>query len=210
MKFDTQLLKQITIGEDMKKLSIFSLGLFVGMSIIFAGIKVLPTEKKIENIQPINIVFELPNLQSDIIDFEQLECLAKNIYFEARGESIEGQIAVSQVVLNRVNSNYFPNNICDVVYQGPVSEWFLTEKNKVVPLLHRCQFSWWCDGRSDEPRDMWAWGRAMSVAAAVMRGEIEDNTHGAMWYHATSVSPSWGLVNIANIGNHVFYVDYTP
>jgi len=208
MTLITRFLKNITLGDDMRKLSIFSLGIAVGIMFVYGTVSLFTVQHdEPKTALPINIVFEFPD-PAPAIDFAELECLAKNIYFEARGEPLDGQVAVSQVVLNRVNSPNFPNDICGVIYQGPISDWFLQEHDRIVPLRHRCQFSWWCDGRSDEPRDMWAWGRAMTIAAAVLRGETEDNTNGAMWYHATSVDPNWQLQQIGTIGNHLFYADY--
>ena len=156
---------------------------------------------------PINIVIESPSPQSPIIDYNQLECLALNVYHEARGESIEGQIAVSQVVLNRVADRRFPNTICDVIYQGQISQWFLEAKGEIVPLRNRCQFSWWCDGRSDSPKDMRSWGLALEVASGVMRNQYPDLAHGAMWYHASYVDPSWrhSLKYITSVDEHLFY-----
>lgn len=156
----------------------------------------------------IEIVIEVSTpVKQQVIDYDQLECLAKNIYFEARGESLEGQIAVSQVVMNRVQSKHFPNTICEVVYQGQLSTWYLEVKGIEVPVRNRCQFSWWCDGRSDNPKDMTAWGEALTVAAGVIRNEYNDYTNGAMWYHANYVKPDWRhqFTHVTDIGNHKFY-----
>lgn len=157
----------------------------------------------------VEILIERPPEPVSSIDYDQLECLALNVYHEARGESIDGQVAVSQVVMNRVNSKRFPNSICEVVYQGQVSTWYMETKGEVVPLRDRCQFSWWCDGRSDAPRDMRAWGQALTVAASVMRNEYPDIVQGAMWYHANYVNPGWrhSMVKIAVVGDHQFYRD---
>ena len=188
----------------------FLSGLLMGSTISCVLLSAIFSERSeaiTSYVNPIEIHFDLNPIVEPQYDYDEVECLAKNIYFEARGESTEGQIAVAQVAMNRAKSDMFPNNICDVIYQGPVSNWFLVEKNKIVPLLHECQFSWWCDGKSDVPRDMWAWGRAMTIASAVLKGEVEDNTQGAMWYHATSVNPNWNrLAEIATIDNHIFYV----
>lgn len=188
----------------------FLSGLLMGSTISCVLLSAIFSERSeaiTSYVNPIEIHFDLNSIVEPQYDYDEVECLAKNIYFEARGESTEGQIAVAQVAMNRTKSDMFPNNICDVIYQGPVSNWFLVEKNKIVPLLHECQFSWWCDGKSDVPRDMWAWGRAMTIASAVLKGEVEDNTQGAMWYHATSVNPNWNrLAEIATIDNHIFYV----
>ena len=78
-------------------------------------------------------------------------CLALNIYFEARNQPIEGQLAVAQVVINRVLDDRYPDHACDVITQGP------TYPDSNLPIRHKCQFSWYCDGRSDRPTDFDAW-----------------------------------------------------
>ncbi|MBY0562752.1 MAG: cell wall hydrolase [Hyphomonadaceae bacterium] len=128
------------------------------------------------------------------IDPRQLHCLSQAIYFEARGEAQRGQVAVAEVVMNRVRSQYYPNSICGVVYQGS----------------HRstgCQFTFTCDGSlSHRPRGR-AWDRAQRVATAVMLGYTRPLTRGATHYHTHAVNPVWnsGLVETVNIGSHVFY-----
>ena len=138
---------------------------------------------------------------------EMLTCLALNVYFEARSESIAGQLAVAHVVMNRVESPKYPNNVCNVVKQGPISKWWKEEHGKEVPIRNRCQFSWWCDGKSDVPTDMQAWDTAMRVATLVASGDLYDITDGATHYHAVYVQPSWSKdhYNIITIGEHVFY-----
>ena len=128
---------------------------------------------------------------------EEISCLALNIYFEARGEPDLGKVAVAHVVLNRVVDKRFPTTVCDVVRQGGERK------------LHRCQFSWWCDGRSDKPRNARSWQEVQTVAHQVYWGFEPDPTAGALWYHADSVSPSWGKVfnRGPKIGQHIFYKD---
>jgi spore germination cell wall hydrolase CwlJ-like protein len=124
----------------------------------------------------------------------ELMCLAKAVYFEARGESETGQIAVAQVVLNRVATPFYPDNICDVVFQNQ------ERRNK-------CQFSFACDGRSDRPRNEAAWAKAITLAKKSMRGtrveEVGKSTH----YHANYVRPRWigDMVKQKQIGKHIFY-----
>jgi N-acetylmuramoyl-L-alanine amidase len=127
----------------------------------------------------------------------ELRCLALNIYWEARSESIPGQLAVAAVTLNRVQSPRFPSSVCDVVRQGGEVR------------RHRCQFSWWCDGRSDKPRDRAAWKESLHIAKLIKKGEVNDPTNGALWYHAVSVKPVWAkkLDRYARIGQHIFYTD---
>lgn len=122
-------------------------------------------------------------------------CLALNVYHEARSEPMVGQYAVAHVVLNRVQSNRFPDTVCGVVYQG-------YRKGK-----HKCQFSWYCDGKSDRPREQVAWARSLLIADDVMRGEVSDPTKGATHYHANYVKPYWAkhLNYHVTYGSHRFY-----
>jgi spore germination cell wall hydrolase CwlJ-like protein len=125
----------------------------------------------------------------------ELECLALTIYFEARGESDEGKLAVGHVVMNRAQHSLFPHRVCDVVRQGGDK------------LRFRCQFSWWCDGRSDRPRDRQAWSKSRALAGLIYWDYSRDPTAGALWYHAEHVRPSWrrDLAPGPKIGHHIFY-----
>ncbi len=130
------------------------------------------------------------------IDVEgELECLALTIYFEARGEPDEGKLAVGHVVMNRAQHALFPREVCKVVRQGGDK------------LRYRCQFSWWCDGRSDQPRDLQAWSKSRALARAIYWDYSRDPTAGALWYHADYARPSWrdDLTPGPKIGRHVFY-----
>jgi hypothetical protein len=129
-------------------------------------------------------------------EFEERErhCLATAIYFEARGEPLKGQIAVSQVILNRVRSPKFPQTICGVVYQGQYRK--------------GCQFSFTCDGQSDTPRDKALWARAQELSKSFMAGEHWLPEVGySTFYHADYVRPRWSyrMNKIDKIGRHIFY-----
>jgi spore germination cell wall hydrolase CwlJ-like protein len=135
------------------------------------------------------------NLTENEFRAREFRCMATAIYHEARGETIEGQTAVAQVIMTRVRSDYYPNTICGVVFQG---QW---NRNS-------CQFSFACDGRTDAPKDGKLWDVAIDVAKKVISGkafikEIAEATH----YHATYVSPKWRnkMEKIKRIGVHVFY-----
>jgi spore germination cell wall hydrolase CwlJ-like protein len=124
-----------------------------------------------------------------------LQCLAKAVYFEARGEPEAGQLAVAQVVMNRVKHWFYPDDVCAVVFQNE------SRRNK-------CQFSFACDGRADQPLNKEAWERAVRLAKKVLYGqarsaEVGDSTH----YHADYVSPKWvrDMIKVRTIGTHVFY-----
>jgi spore germination cell wall hydrolase CwlJ-like protein len=126
-----------------------------------------------------------------------LQCLAENIYFEARGESLAGQYAVAEVTLNRTRAQYFPHTICSVVHQ---MRWDPSRKRIVA------DFSWTELGALS-PDDGPAWKRAMEVASAAYDDLHDPIVPGALFYHSTSVRPGWARTRtaIATIGNHVFY-----
>ena len=124
-----------------------------------------------------------------------LMCMALNIYHESRSEEMRGQVAVANVTLNRVASDRWPDDVCSVVKQG-----YTKGKNN-------CQFSWFCDGKSDTPKDTVAWARSVLVANDVMLGYIPDITEGATHYHARYVKPYWSksLTPTVSFGSHIFY-----
>jgi hypothetical protein len=133
---------------------------------------------------------------------DSLLCLALNDYFEARGETLQGRVAVAKVVLNRAQDLRFPNTVCGVVFENHR----MSTTNERV-----CQFSWHCDGQRDRPADTDVWRDSVLIAAAVLFGgdAIDDPTGGAMWYHTMAVRPPWAvrLQASAEIGAHLFYQD---
>ena len=145
-------------------------------------------------------------------------CMALNIYYESRSDNLAGQYAVADVVLNRVQDSRYPNTICEVIQQGPVRESWKTKQDpdlpeserKYNPIRHKCQFSWYCDGKSDDPKSETGWAQAQYVAGAIMySGKYRGMTEGATHYHATYVKPKWrfdrGMNHIGRIGAHIFY-----
>jgi N-acetylmuramoyl-L-alanine amidase len=139
--------------------------------------------------------FELEKL------FPQVQCMALNVYYEARGSNLADQAAVADVVMNRVNDRRYPNTVCEVVKQGM--------KNADGSMKrHACQFSWYCDGKSDKPKDQDRWVEAQSIAwNMVEEGKFRGITEGATHYHATYVEPRWAktLQLVGRIGAHIFY-----
>ena len=131
-----------------------------------------------------------------------LVCLALNVYHEARSQPFIGQVAVAQVVMNRVHDDRYPDNVCDVVYQGQTYSW-----KPDFPVRNRCQFSWYCDGKSDTPRDKEAWDKARLIAHGVYKGNRDDFVEGATHYHAHYVRPEWAETKtlVVRIGDHIFY-----
>lgn len=136
----------------------------------------------------------LRNVAARTLD-EQEACLATAIYHEARGESIEGQFAVAEVILNRVASRRFPNSICAVVYQGAGN------------AGRGCQFSFACDGQPDTMPNRRAATKAQRIAQVMADGGHRGLTQGALYFHTTAVNPGWAqrFTRTSQIGAHLFY-----
>lgn len=122
------------------------------------------------------------------------QCLTEALYFEARGETLKGQFAVAEVIVNRVKSSRFPDNLCAVINQG-------TGKK------YQCQFTFTCDGNPETINERGAYEQVGKVARAVMDGKAPELTSGATHYHTTAVNPRWSRVytRTARIGVHIFY-----
>ena len=145
-----------------------------------------------------------PSLPEIPFGLNEIECLALNIYHEARGDNYAGKTAVTDVVLNRVNDARYPNSICGVVYQSKLNQYG-------APVINGCQFSWYCDGQSDVPtQSSTAYQEAENIAVQVLRtGHMRGITEGSTHYHAFYVNPYWansnGMSAIGRIGDHMFY-----
>lgn len=124
---------------------------------------------------------------------DAITCLARTIYWEARGESTASMESVANVVMNRLGHADFPNTICEVVTQGRESG--------------ACQFSWWCDGRSDHAREDEAYAVAKEVARKALNRQLPDRTDGALYFHHRAMTPGWAATyaKTAEMGDFVFY-----
>ena len=124
----------------------------------------------------------------------EMRCLAEAIYFEARGEAIEGQYAVGEVIINRVLSNQFPNSVCGVISEG-------------ANRLNSCQFSYNCDGKLETINEKKIYERILKLSKILLEPSSRFLTGGATFYHSKLVSPSWSkkFIKTKEIGNHFFY-----
>lgn len=124
---------------------------------------------------------------------DAITCLARSIYWEAKGGASADMEAVASVVMNRLGHEGFPDTVCAVVKQG-------SEK-------HACQFSWWCDGRSDQAEEDAPYAIAKEVARKALNQQLTDRTHGAMYFHGKNVSPDWAkeYTKTAETGKFLFY-----
>lgn len=153
------------------------------------------------------------------LDADQVHCLAKNIYFEARGESVNGKVAVANVTMNRVAHRKFPNTVCEVVEQAVYSRWWKENHNRLVPVKWKCQFTWFCDGKSDNIRltdsrgnviktNLDAWQDSINIAVEAVKQQLPDTTNGATHYYNPSLAdPNWAdhYQHVAVIENHSFH-----
>ena len=125
------------------------------------------------------------------------QCLAEAMYYEARGEGIDGQKAVAEVVLQRTRNRNYGNTVCSVVYEG------------VEPGRRDCQFSFACDGSPEHPKEESVWAETKLMAEKIMTGQMKlaNRTQYAVSYHSVDVTPFWSdsMVKTVQIGNHVFY-----
>jgi spore germination cell wall hydrolase CwlJ-like protein len=127
---------------------------------------------------------------------QQGKCLADAMYYEARGEGRGGEIAIAEVIYNRMRSGYYPHTICSVVYEG-------------ANLHTGCQFSFTCRGAMDRPKSVAVWRRTQRLALQIVTGLVQlgSTTGGALSFHAVDVQPVWSatMEKTVQIGNHIFY-----
>jgi len=159
----------------------------------------------------------------DLLPYSQadLDCLATNMYFEARSDGYAGMYATSLVVMNRVADSRYPDTVCEVVKQGPIRESWKTrqhtdlaqEDRVYFPVKNKCQFSWYCDGKADVMYDKQSLSTAKGIAHLVLTDYVSYNTiditEGATHYHTTDVFPYWadsrGMMKVTQVGSHIFY-----
>ena len=157
----------------------------------------------------------------------ELKCLAENIYFEGRAEPMIGKIAIAKVVMNRIDSDRHPDDVCGVVHEGPTRESWKTKKDPTLakedrifyPIKNRCKFSWFCDQKKDIvwvsymdgtiiQQNMTAWRDSIHIALFIMNDDYSmDPTDGATFYYNPHIAnPNWGAIfnETAMIGNHRF------
>jgi len=142
--------------------------------------------------------------QADALDLQEHYCMTEAIYYEARNQPLIGQLAVGIVIRNRVKFQKWPDSVCGVVHEGYYYQGF--------PLMDQCQFSYWCDGKPEEPEDEKAWVTAEGIAFLILTENLtiqgmENATH----YHAKSVKPNW-IVKFDMCGiikDHIFYCPKT-
>ncbi|MEB0045540.1 MULTISPECIES: cell wall hydrolase [unclassified Pseudomonas] len=150
-----------------------------------------PVAKKAEAITPAEVQAVDPAGQAPLDD--AITCLARSIYWEAKGKDTADMEGVANVVMNRLGHEGFPDTVCGIVKQG-------SEK-------HACQFSWWCDGRSDDVQEAEPYATAKEVARKALNKQLPDRTHGAMYFHDRNVNPAWAkaYIKTVEIGRFLFY-----
>ncbi len=189
----------------------------ISIGIPSVEIKKVDTNGDVEpkpNLEP-EVKEELPT-PINVFDVEEARCLAENIYHEARNQGTAGWLAVAAVTLNRVTDDRFPDSICGVVFQAETTESWRTKGKDVpdiervyYPVRHRCQFSWYCDGKPDDINQLGIYMDIMQFSKILLTSRVMmfDITDGATFYHADYVMPSWAKSKIKTIeiGDHIFY-----
>ena len=175
---------------------------FAGMFICFVLFIATATKNFDSTVEPTKSDYAenlIKKIEIDPADQKQIYCMAENLYFEARGEPLLGQIAVNNVVMNRVNDpgKRFGNNPCEVISQITINK----RKKKV------CQFSWKCEGNK-KVKNQEKFLALKSLSYYTYFGAFQDVTEGAKFYHATYVNPKWNLQRVTKIGQHIFYREY--
>ena len=171
-----------------------AVALFLGSMVLGFFIGVEYADRVAPKKDPINMHFHYGSISTNekpkqYLSQQDVDCLARNIYFESANQSQLGKLAVGLVVMNRVRSDRYPNTICGVVNQ-------------------RSQFSWVNDGKSNVPNNDWAWEQSQKMAKSILNGEAEFIGFGdAMHYHADYVSPSWSkrMNQVTQVDQHIFY-----
>lgn len=186
----------------------------LGTSIVTAAVAIIITLGHLSleqaRMQTVVVPMAIPAIEKERGNVWGLEvreeaehCLALNIYFEARGEHISGQYAVADVVMYRLLNQNYPNTVCEVIRDGYYYDW-----NPDLPVKHKCQFSWWCDGQSDDPVNGKAFNQALKVAKEVLHDpDYMPRVEYSIYYHANNVRPHWvdAVEFVDGIGNHSFY-----
>jgi spore germination cell wall hydrolase CwlJ-like protein len=164
-----------------------------------ASAVVLPASAPIPTFKPIAARDASGTVESEpSTKYSELECLARGIYFEARGEPANGRLAVALVILNRVKSKAYPASICEVVYQN-------------AHMPNRCQFSFACDGEPDTIKERGKWREIVAHADRLLQNQAIAAASNQLWasthYHAAYVSPHWAskLISTGRVGKHLFY-----
>lgn len=181
----------------MKILKTFFLGTFLCCVLLFTtALKNSFGDDSVGLINPESEFVSKPIAEANQFDLKQIQCMAENLYFEARGEPLLGQIAVNNVVMNRVNDpqKRFGNTPCEVISQIT----FNKKKKKV------CQFSWKCEGNK-KIRNYEKFLALKNLSHYTYYGAFDDVTEGSKFYHATYVNPKWNLKKVTKIGQHIFY-----
>jgi len=172
---------------------------------------------KIYKLVLVALLFSSSALAEDSYSESDLYCMAENIYHESGNQSLVGKVAVGLVVLNRTLDSRWPSTICDVVKEGPLKESWKTKQDPNVapedrvyyPIKHRCQFSWWCDGKPEYiNKNSVVWKLSLNTAYKILYSDkYHGLVEGATFYHADYVSPSWRLdmTLVTQIDNHIFY-----
>lgn len=205
------------------------IGSIIAVTAFATGTTIMSADEEVHLSQSVEVIVpdmpdtsERVDIEYFLIDphkYEQEFCLAQNVFFESSVDNKAGMAGVADVTLNRVKDRRYPNTVCEVVYQAIMKESWKTaqypdlseSERKYIPVRNKCQFSWYCDGKSDDiPLGAENWVKAQMVAWEMMHnGTLRGISDGSTHYHATYVKPIWrkdvGMTLVGRIGSHIFY-----
>lgn len=185
----------------MNKLEIYP-ALLVSIAAVVVSVEIFNDYNKEQAAKEAEVLTIADEVAKQMETQAELNCLSMNIYHEARNDGIIGQRAIAWATMNRTKHENYPDTICEVVYQAVLND-------NGIPLRDQCQFSWYCDGKSDEVTDQAAWNLAQNIAQEVFDkyGKETDPTNGSIMYHAHYVDPYWAEAyeKQVRIDSHVFY-----
>lgn len=188
-------LRNLVANNILVQVGIFTIMLFVAILLM------IPAPEP-------EVVAQAPIIQKNFVDPKQLDCLAKNVFYEAGAEPLQGKAAVARVVMNRVNAGFGPNP-CKVVYQvaNLVKPNHNTDDEGDTILVRVCQFSWVCEGKSPPNKNSDNYRESYQVAYNVLAYDSYRNVipNTTLFFHNLMVQPMWPYKKVAKIGNHIFY-----
>ncbi|NDB64833.1 MAG: cell wall hydrolase [Euryarchaeota archaeon] len=196
------LIRKILKERILPSINVWSVGWFLMLAVILSlsGLKIM----HIKNTADAREMMSQKELNEKHAFYnDEIECLTTNLYHEARNEPIIGQMAVNFVVFNRVKSEDFPDSICGVTLQAR------SYKENGEPVKNSCQFSWYCDGKADEIKNIKKYNQLYQLSYNMFynANKLDDVTEGALYYHADYVNPKWSRVHekVVQIDTHIFY-----
>jgi spore germination cell wall hydrolase CwlJ-like protein len=176
------------------------MGIFTSILVLVFGVVLINIDSHTDTVETVEEVAKV----AKVVDPKQLACMAKNIFYEANGEPLQGQAAVARVVVNRIRHG-FGSNPCNVIYQAN----YIEKQNEEGGTYRQkvCQFSWVCEGKGEPNKNSPGYIKAKEIAYDVLAYDAYEDVvpKSTLFFHNLTVEPSWPYQHAKKIGNHIFY-----